>query len=156
MNKIIISVLIMSSLLFSYEMNYDKNTTGLIRQLKIYKNPKWIAKVELKNGKNVFFSSPKSMFEFYFKPRNWYELGVRHEGDFENLIVTDYATMKLVNAKGAFFVYGTNAVSPAGDDLVAFDSYKSATEFSAKHRGQRIFGFRDVSLALINLLNGKL
>jgi nitrous oxide reductase accessory protein NosL len=137
-------------------MNYDKNTEGLVRHLKVYKYPSWVSKIELKNGKNIFFSSPKSMFEFYHRPGKWYDLGVKSEADFKTIIVTDTSTLKPINAKGSFFVYGSNVTSPAGDDLPAFDSYKAATEFSKKHHGSRVLGFKEVSNGLIKLLNGSI
>ncbi len=156
MRKILLGIILASSLLFSYEMDFDKDTTCIVRHFKVYKAPKWVAKIELKNGKKVFFSSPKSLFEFYFQPGKWYDVGVKSEDDFKDILVTDFETLKPVKAKGAFFVYGTNVTGPAGDDLVAFDSYAAAEEFSKKHNGKRIMGFRDVSDALIRLINGRI
>jgi copper chaperone NosL len=146
MRKIVIGILLISSLLYSYSMDYTKDTTCLVRHLKVYENPKWVAKVELKNGKEVFFSSPKSMFEFFHRP----------EDDFKNIIVTDFKTLLPVKAKGAFYIYGSNVTSPAGDDLVPFDSYKAAEIFAKEHNGKRILGFKEVSEALIKLLNGNI
>ncbi|MFK5937098.1 MAG: nitrous oxide reductase accessory protein NosL [Sulfurimonas sp.] len=154
MIKLILIAFLASSTLFSYEMNYDKNTTGLVRHLKVYEYPRWISKVELSSGKEIYFSSPKSMFEFYQRPGKWYFLNVKSEKDLKTIIVTDYNTLELINAKGSFFVYGSNATSPSGDDLPAFDSYKDATEFSKLHHGSRVLGFREVSSGLIKLLNG--
>jgi nitrous oxide reductase accessory protein NosL len=96
------------------------------------------------------------MFEFYFRPGKWPEFGIKQESDFKKIYVTDFATTKAINAKGAFFVYGSDTTSPAGDDLVPFDSYKAAEEFSKAHNGKRIFGFREVSRGLINWLNDSL
>ena len=156
MNKIILALVLVSSLLFSYEMDYDKETSCVVRHIKVYKDPAWVAKIELQNGKKVFFSSPKSMFEFYFRPGKWFDIGVKSEEDFKDILVTDFKTLKAVKAKGAFYIYGTNVTSPAGDDLVAFNSYADAEEFSEKHNGKRILGFRDVSDALIRLINGRI
>jgi len=156
MVKLLLALIVTSSFLFSYEMNYDKNTEGLVRHLKIYKNPSWVSKIELKNGKVIFFSSPKSMFEFYHRPGNWYDMGVKSEADFKTIIVTDTNTLKPINAKGSFFVYGSNLTSPAGDDLPAFDSYKAATKFSKEHNGSRVLSFKEVSRGLIKLLNGSI
>lgn len=154
MIKFILAVFLVSSVLFSYEMNYDKNTDGLVRHLKVYENPKWVAKIELKNGENLFFSSPKSMFELYHRPGKWNYLNIKSEDDFKAIIVTDFSTLEPINAKGAFFVYGSSETSPAGDDLPAFDSYKAATEFSTKYHGARVLNFQEVSEGLIKLLNG--
>jgi len=155
MMKFIIGLLVLSSLLFSYEITYKKDAVGQVRHLKLYKYPSWVAEIELSNGKKVLFSSPKGMFEFYLHPAAWFnDFHITSEKDFKNLYVTDFNTAKTINAKGAFFVYGTNEISPAGDDLVPFDSYKAAEEFSKKHHGARIFGFREVSYGLIKFLNG--
>lgn len=156
MKKILFSLAIISSLCFSYEMNYDKDTLGLVRNIKVAKDPKWVSKIELTNGKNLFFISPKSMLEFYQRPGKWDYLGVKSEDDFKNIIVTDFQTGKPIDAMGAFFIYGTNVISPAGDDLIPFESYKDAKAFYKINRGQRIFNFKDISPALINLINGRI
>ena len=156
LKKIVLGLVLLSSLLFSSDLGFDKESECLVRHIKVYKEPSWVAKIELQNGKEVFFSSPKSMFEFYFRPGKWYDIGVKSEKDFKNILVTDFQTLKPVKAKGAFYIYGTNVTSPGGDDLVAFDSYADAEEFSKKHNGKRILGFRDVSDALIRLINGRI
>jgi nitrous oxide reductase accessory protein NosL len=140
----------------SYTLNYDKNTTGLVRNLLIYKNPKWISKIEIRNGKIVYFCSPKSMFEFYFYPGRWYEMGVRSENDFNQIVVTDFNTLKPIDAKKAFFVYGSKAISPAGDDLPAFETKDEAKKFVESYGGSRIFTFKNVSNGLIKLLNNSI
>jgi len=49
-----------------------------------------------------------------------------------------------------------NVTSPAGDDLVAFESEEEAKKFAAKHKGKRILKFDEVPDALIRLLNGRI
>ena len=155
MMRLIIGLVLLSSLLLSYEIKYDKDAIGYVRHLKLYKYPSWVSEIELSNGKKVLFSSPKGMFEFYLHPASWFgEYHIKSEHDFKKLYVTDFQTAKTINAKGAFFVYGSNEISPAGDDLVAFDSYKAAEEFSRKHHGARVLGFKEISYGLIKFLNG--
>lgn len=154
--KTALTLVLTSSYLFSFEMDYTKDTMSIVRHMKVYKNPKWVAKIELTNGKKIFFISPKSMFEFYHQPGKWFDIGVKSEADFKDILVTDFKTLKPVKAKGAFFIYGTNVTSPAGDDLVPFDSYAAAEEFSKAHNGKRILSFKEVSDALIRLLNGRI
>ena len=156
MKKIVLGIILASSLLFSYTIDFDRKTTCVVRHLKVYENPQWVSKIELQNGKKVFFSSPKSMFEFYFRPGKWFDIGVKNEHDFKNIIVTDFKTLKPINAKGAFYIYGANETSPAGDDLIPFDSYADAEEFSKTHNGKRILSFKEVSDALIRLINGRI
>jgi nitrous oxide reductase accessory protein NosL len=139
-----------------YVMDYDKKTLCLVRNLKVYKDPKWVAKIDLKNGKKVFFSSPKSMFEFYHQPGKWFDIGVKSEDDFKNIIVTDYSTMELLEARKSFFVYGSRAISPGGDDLPAFKTRESAEHFASKYSGKRVMDFKSISPALIRLINGRI
>lgn len=156
MIKIVLAIVLMSSFLFSYEMDYTKDTEGLVRHLKVHKNPNWVAKIELTNGKKIFFSSPKSMIEFYLQPGKWFDVGVKSESDFKDIIVTDFETLKPINAKGAFYVYGSNMTSPAGDDLPAFATYEAAQTYSKAHNGKRIMSLKEIPIALINLLNGRI
>lgn len=156
MKKILIILMMLSSLVYAYEMNVTKDTECEVRHLKLSKDIKWASKIELQNGKKVYFSSPKSMFEFYFRPANWEYIGVKNEADFKDILVTDFNTGAIIEARGAFFVYGSRAISPGGDDLVPFDSYKQATEFAKNYSGKRVFGFKEVSMALVNLINGRI
>lgn len=139
-----------------YFLTYDKNTTCLVRHLKVYKEPKWIAKIKVRNGKTVYFSSPKSMFEFYFRPGKWHEVGVKSERDFSEIVVTDYATLKPINAETAYYVYGSSVTSPGGDDLVPFATKEAADSFAKVHNGHRVMPFDKVSDALIRLINGRI
>jgi len=140
-----------------YFLDYDKNTTCLVRQIQVYKDPKWVAKIRTRAGKTVYFCSPKSMFEFYFRPGKWYDVGVRSERDFAEIVVTDFKTAEPINAEEAYYVYGAGSItSPAGDDLPAFKNKKDAEEFSKQYDGKRVMPFDKVSNALINLLNGRI
>jgi nitrous oxide reductase accessory protein NosL len=64
--------------------------------------------------------------------------------------------MEPINARTAYYIYGSRAISPAGDDLVAIEGEQNAKEFSQKYSGKRIFKFDEVSDALIRLINGRI
>ena len=140
----------------NYIMDFDRNSTCIVRKFKVYKNPKWVGKIETRGGKTVYFSSPKSLFEFYHQPGKWFDVGVKSERDFSKIVVTDYETLKPIDAEKAFYVYGSRAISPAGDDLVALETKEGAEAFFKKYSGKRIFEFDKVSDALIRLLNGRI
>jgi len=169
MKKLTILLVLLSSLMWAdapmtpfnvgkkYFLNYDKNTTCLVRHIQVYKDPKWVAKIKTRSGKTVYFCSPKSMFEFYFRPGKWYDVGVKSERDFSEIVVTDFKTLEPINAEEAFFVYGAgSSTSPAGDDLPAFKTKADAEEYSKQYDGKRIMPFDKVSNALIKLLNGRI
>jgi nitrous oxide reductase accessory protein NosL len=165
--KLLISIFITTSVIFgvssffiktpiNYKMDYTKETRCVVRNFFIYKNPKWAAKIELINGKKLFFSSPKSLIEFYHRPGKWFDIGVKSEKDFKDIIVTDYQTMKLLNAKDAYFIYGSRVHSPSGDDLISIGSKEEAEVFRKKYSGKRIFKFNEIPDALIRLINGRI
>ena len=156
MKKILFTAALTTSVLFSYTMDYDKETVSVVRKMKVYKNPKWVSKIELTNGKKIFFVSPKSMIEFYHQPGKWFDIGVKSEADFKDILVTDFSTLKPIDAKGAFFVYGSRETSPAGDDLVPFATYESAKKFANENNGKRILNFKEIKDSLIRLLNGRI
>lgn len=137
-----------------YSLEFNKETKSLVRHLLVYKHPSWVAKVVTKESKEFYFASPKSMFEFYFDPQKWADTKVDDANTLKEIVVTDYKTHKAINAKGAFYVYGSNKTSPSGDDLPAFASYDDANEFAQHNNGKRIFSFKEVKKALIELLNG--
>jgi copper chaperone NosL len=139
-----------------YEMNFTKETACEIRKIKLYENPVWASKIDLKDGKSVFFCSPKSMFEFYYNQEKWETFGIKDISDFQNILVTDYKTLKIIDATKAFFVYGSNKTSPSGDDLVVFESKENAQNYAQNNNGKRILSFTEVKNSLIRLLNGRI
>ncbi|MDD2652151.1 MAG: nitrous oxide reductase accessory protein NosL [Sulfurimonas sp.] len=154
--KILLIVALFFGSLWGYAMDYDKESECVVRKLKVHKDPQWVSKIELTNGKKLFFSSPKSMIEFYHQPGRWYDIGVKSEDDFKELLVTDYNTLKPIDAKGAFYVYGSSITSPAGDDLVPFASYEDAKTFAQKNNGKRVLSFKEIKESLIRLLNNRI
>jgi nitrous oxide reductase accessory protein NosL len=153
--KVLLAVLVLSSLVFAETYHVSKDELGLIRKVKVYKEPKWIASIKVRSGKEIFFCSPKSMFEFYHIPGKWPEYNVKADSDMR-IYVTDFVTLEKIEGRDAFYVYGSTSTSPAGDDFVAFKTKKDAQRFADANHGKRIFPFKDVSSALVNYLNGNL
>ena len=165
MKKRLLNIIILFFALFAvssfadeikYEMNFTKETACEIRKIKLYENPVWASKIDLKDGRSLFFCSPKSMFEFYYNEEKWETFDAKELADFKNILVTDYNTLKIIDARKSFFVYGSHNISPAGDDLVAFESKEEAQKFLEKNNGKRIFDFDSVLNSLIRLLNGRI
>ena len=165
MLKKIINTILITSTIFTIStsansdkkiMDFNKETVTEIRKLKVYKNPAWASKIEFSNKKFAYFSSPKSMFEFYFTKFKWEKYGVKTIDDLENIYVTDFKTHEIIDAKKAYYVYGSRKISPAGDDLASFKTLQSAQNFSDNENGKRVFRFSEVSNGLIRLLNGRM
>lgn len=152
--KSILGLLLISTLGFSAQITYSKEDVGVVRKLNISKYPTWVAQATTAKGEKLLFSSTKSMFEFYFAPDIYEEYNVATSDDLTEILVTDYNTLKAINARSAYYVYGSTKTSPSGDDLVAFSKEADAKYFASKNNGKRVFRFSKVSFALIKLLNG--
>ena len=98
-----------------------------------------------KNGKKQFFSSTKYMLKAYYKD----------EQNISKIYTADFASSRLMDAKKGYFVFGSNLLSLAGDDLIAFDSEEKANIFSKKHNGKKIMKFEKVSKRLVDYLDMK-
>lgn len=153
--KYIFAIVALLSALYAQTMTLPKEAKCLIRKLNVYESPTWAATIQVRSGEIIYFSSPKSMFEFYFQPGRWPEYQVKHEDDMR-IFVTDFVTLQKIPAKEAYYVYGSKQTSPAGDDLPAFASKEEATQFATKYDGKRVLDFLAVSEGLINLLNNRL
>jgi len=154
--KTIVSALLLSGFLFADPIIVDKKELGLIRNLKVYQYPQWIAKVTNSHYKNIYFSSPKSMFEFYYTFKKWPEFNIKSVDDMMSIQVTDYKTYNAIDARRAYYVYGSNVTSISGDDLVSFKNEYDAKEYAKNNNGKRIFRFSQVKYQLIQLLNGSI
>jgi len=154
--KLLLLPMILASFLAAEPINVTKEDLGLVRNLKVYKYPRWIAQVTTTEDKKIFFSSSKSMFEFYFLFKKWPELNVKTVDDISEIFVTDYKTYQAIDARRAYYVYGSNITSIAGDDLISFKNEYDAKEYSKNHNGMRIFRFSQVNYPLIELLNGSI
>ncbi len=155
--KIVLCVLLLfGSLLHAEKIHVNKDDRCLIRQVMVSKYPRWVAKVVTLQHKSVYLSSPKSMFEYIFAAARWPELGALNMNDMESIEVTDFKTGEAINAKTAYYVYGSNQTSPGGDDLVPFANKADAESFMKENNGARVLRFSDISIALINLINGRI
>ncbi|WP_419763909.1 MAG: nitrous oxide reductase accessory protein NosL [Arcobacter sp.] len=152
--KSIFGLLLISTLGICSQITYLKEDVGVIRKINLSKNPVWVAQITTNKGKKVLFCSPKSMFEFYYRPHLFKEYEATSSDDLDEILVTDYKSLKAINGRNAYYVYGSSKTSPSGDDLVAFEKKIDAKNFASNYNGKRIFRFSKVSFALIELLNG--
>ncbi|MCD6654512.1 MAG: nitrous oxide reductase accessory protein NosL [Sulfurovum sp.] len=151
--KILLVLLSFFVLLSAEPIKVSKDEVCLIRKLNVYKAPTWVAKITMKNGKVAYFCSPKSMFDFYYDPSRFPEYELKDNLDIAEILVTDFNTLDAIDATKAYYVFGSNNTSPAGDDLPAFSNAWAAKTYMEKHNGKRVLSFKEVTKALIDYLN---
>jgi len=159
MKKIIVLLAVLTAFVLQADgLVVDKKEHDLICGIQPYKNPRWMSELELTNGKKLHFASVKCMMLFYYKNTKWHDLGYdkmpTKDNDFvKELRVQDYKSLKVVDAKEAYYVYGSHLMSPKGDDLVPFKYEKDAENFSKQNGGHKVLTWKNFKLNLFDLLN---
>ena len=156
MKRIIFLFFILVSSLFSAEIlgkNYKEISKLVqevcpIKNVDIDKHKDWAGYVELKDGSIVALSSSKYTFAYML-------IVQKREGQdsVKNIYVTDYKSKKLIDAKTAYYVFGSNIMSGGGDDLIPFALESDAKEFFKVNNGKQIYRFDRMTENFINYLD---
>jgi nitrous oxide reductase accessory protein NosL len=107
-------------------------------------HPNWIASTRFNDGTQVFFDGPKDLFR-YVLDLETYRPGLTVD-DIDEIEVTDYYTTDLIDARGAFFVVGTDVMGPMGPELVPTRTRDEAATLMKDHGGKKILAFEEVNV----------
>jgi copper chaperone NosL len=117
----------------------------------VYKYPDWVGEIIFSDGSMAFFDGAKDLFKYYFNLKKYNpEKTIK---DIAAIYVTEYYDMKIIDAKAAFFVIGSDVYGPMGRELIPFVSKADATEFKKDHKGKRILSFEDIKPDVIQKLD---
>jgi nitrous oxide reductase accessory protein NosL len=119
----------------------------------VVRYPDWVAGVRFAGGDRVLFDGAKDLFKFLLKYEDYG--AVMRRTDVASVFVTDYYSLKPVEARAAFYVTGADVLGPMGHELVPFGRREDAEEFQRDHRGQRLHRFDEVTPALLKALDGE-
>lgn len=111
----------------------------------------FIARVGFADGSAVFFDGAKDMFKYLFDVPKY--TPKRKATDITSIQVTDYYSLKLIDARKAFYVVGSNVYGPMGKELIPFEKEADAREFMSDHAGKEILLFEDVELEKVKALD---
>jgi len=117
----------------------------------VYKYPDWVGQIIFKDGATSFFDGAKDLFKYYFNLQKYNP--EKTTKDIAAIYVTEYYDMKIIDAKTAFFVVGSDVYGPMGRELIPFVSRSDAEAFKQDHKGQRILGFEDIKPGIIKKLD---
>ena len=117
----------------------------------VYKYPDWVGEVVFQNGSVVFFDGAKDLFKYYFNLKKYNPS--KSQKDIAAIYVTEYYDLKLMDARRAFFVMGSDVYGPMGRELIPLLSKEDAEEFKRDHKGTRILVFPEITPAVIRKLD---
>ena len=130
----------------------DKNATDPAYILPLKKYPKWLCEATLKNGKKIQFVSVKAMMQVFYH-QDYFKRHKFIDSDIKEIFVQDYLNGHKVNAKKAFYLFGSKIVGPHGDDLIPFETLQNAELFKMKNGGTKIMPYQKLSIGLIRYLD---
>lgn len=113
----------------------------------VYKYPDWLAEIIFKDGTVVFFDGAKDMMKYYFNLKK-YSPG-KSIRDIAAIYVNEYYEMKLIDARKAFFVTGSDVYGPMGHELLPLNTKEDASAFMIDHRGKKVLRFEEITPAVI-------
>ena len=116
----------------------------------VHKHSHWAAKVYFENGEYAAFDGVKDMMKFIFEPQKYGQ----KEPKIAKIQVSDYYTQNAIDAKSAFFVVGSDALGPMGNELIPFGDEDSAKSFKMDHKGEAILKFDEISKQIVCRLDG--
>ena len=146
--------LIMSSLAVSDEnqpLKPSKKDKCPVCGMFVYKYPDWVGQIIFKDGSTSFFDGAKDLFKYYFNLQKYNP--EKTTKDIAAIYVTEYYDMKIIDAKTAFFVVGSDVYGPMGRELIPFVSKSDAEAFKKDHKGQRILRFEDITPGIVKKLD---
>ncbi len=108
----------------------------------VAKYPKWAAKMEISKEKIFYFDGVKDMMKYYFA----------HPA--KSIIhVSDYYTLKAIDAHKAWYVKGSNVYGPMGNELIPFENEADAKTFNKEHFGSGVITFDAITPAIVEALD---
>ena len=146
--------LIISSLAVSAEktpLKPTKKDKCPVCGMFVFKYPDWTAQIIFTDGPVFFFDGAKDLFKFYFDIKKYSP--EKSQRDIAAIYVTEYYDMKIIDARSAFFVIGSDVYGPMGHELIPFASKADAEGFKTDHKGKRILGFEDINPGVIKKLD---
>lgn len=106
----------------------------------------WIATIVFKDDSQVFFDGCKDLFRYYFKLP---EHGKISREAIAEIYVTDYYSTRLVPAKDALFILGSDVYGPMGKELIPLVGQEFAETFLQDHAGTGLFHFEEITPELL-------
>lgn len=128
------------------DLNIKSTTVCPIKGVTLEKNRDFIGVVLYTDGAYEIASSPKYTFQTSFA-------AVKEGKTIKDIFLTDYKTKKLINAKDAYYVFGSTLMSVGGDDIIPFINESDANDFFAKNSGKKIFRIDRMNDNFINYLD---
>jgi nitrous oxide reductase accessory protein NosL len=113
----------------------------------VAKYPEWVATVLYRDGYADHFDGAKDYFKYLFDMPK-YALG-RTVEQIAGMGVTEYYGLKLIDAKAALYVAGSDVLGPMGHELIPLMNEVDAGDYMKDHAGKMLLSFDEVTPELL-------
>ena len=142
-------LLLFSSFAYASQVDMPKpapTDTCPVCGMFVAKYPEWIATVLYKDGHAHHFDGAKDLYKYLLNMPKW---APNHRAeDIQAIGVTEYYGLKLIDARQAYYVIGSDVLGPMGHELIPLETKEDAEEFMQDHKGKKIIRFDDVDKGL--------
>ena len=131
------------------QMQVPKEVKCPVCGMFVAKYPKWAALIT-ENNRTHYFDGVKDMMKFYI-----FDVDFPYDRTkISNMEVTDFYTLRSIDAKKAFYVIGSDVFGPMGNELIPFSTKDAAENFMKDHSGEQIIIFDEITPKLVMGLDG--
>lgn len=131
------------------QMDVPKKIKCPVCGMFVAKYPKWAALIT-ESANTYYFDGVKDMMKFYI-----FDIDFPYDRTkITNIEVTDFYTLKAIDAKKAFYVLGSDVFGPMGNELIPFLTKDAAQNFLSDHGGKKIILFDAITPKLVMGLDG--
>ncbi|WP_273068622.1 nitrous oxide reductase accessory protein NosL [Thioclava marina] len=117
----------------------------------VAKYPEWVATVLYADGHADHFDGSKDFFK-YLHDMEKYAQG-RTADQITGMGVTEYYSLKMIEAHGAIYAIGSDVLGPMGHELIPLMNEADASDFLKDHKGKRTLAFDEVKDDLLTRLD---
>jgi copper chaperone NosL len=101
----------------------------------------WLAQIIIEGRDPLVFDGVKDMLAYYFDPAGYGETADMKTAE---IWVRNYYTLDYIDARGAYYVVGSDVMGPMGEELIPFSSLEEAENFKTDHHGSEILRFAEI------------
>ncbi|NTV12560.1 MAG: redoxin domain-containing protein [Desulfobulbaceae bacterium] len=111
----------------------------------------WVTRIEEAPGVFLDFDGVKDLLAYFYKPGVY---GGKELKTDSHIWVKDYYSLKWLDGRTAFYVYGSDVNGPMGSELIPFATTAAAQSFLTDHHGKKVLTFTEITPALVEELRG--
>lgn len=117
----------------------------------VSKYPQWVATVVYKDGHARHFDGAKDMFKYLLDVKKY--APDRSPEEIAVIAVTEYYGLARIDGRKAWYVIGSDVLSPMGHELIPLETREDAEAFMKDHAGKRILTFGEVTAEMVQRLD---